>query len=389
MQKLFIKIYTKLGYILLVTLNYLFKIRIGELESRKIGHFAAPPYIYICEQRQGIVNAGPRDYYFLNKTISNSFLESNWRSYFNIKPRIILEPIFHYAYYKKNLKVLTPYRSWRWHSEPHTWQAFDVNNATKNMPTFLNFSDNAQISFNALIENFKSDQSWNGELITFHIRSPFFQNPEASQFELGLRDSSFADFQPAIESLLDQGYAVLRMGKGNLPFDQIKHPRYIDLSRSPLRTDELDFFVLDRTSLHVCTSSGCDDTVAIQLKKKVVIINGTEWAYYMKLPYQLLAPKKFFCRNSQTYLSFKSLVEKGLDRASELDIFIKLNIEVVGLSKTEIQGCVMEAITLAKSGEPDYSYEDEFSVAAMEVYGIQNPVPLSKYFLACNPWFLQ
>lgn len=389
MQKLFIKLYTKLGYRLLVALNYLFKIRIGELESRKVGHFATPPYIYICEQQLGIVKAGPRDYYFFNKNISNSFLESNWRSYFSIKPRIILEPIFHYAYFKKNFKILTPYRSWRWHPEPRTWQGYDVNNATIGMPSFLKFSNTTQDSFNALFEHILNDSCWNGELVTFHIRTPYFQNPDSPEMKFGLRDSDFADFQLAIESLLEQGFAVLRIGKGNLPFDRIKHPRYIDLSLSPFRTDELEFFVLQKTFLHVCTGAGFDDAVAIQLKRRVVSVNATEWDTHLQQPFQLIAPKKFFCQDSQAYLSFKGVVDKGLDRANDLDVVSKMNIKVVGLSKTEILGCVNEAIDLAKSGEPVDCTDDPFSVAAREVYGIENPVPLSKYFLTCNPWFLQ
>jgi len=389
MKRILIKIYTKLGYYLLVALNHFFQIRIGELESRKVGHFASPPYIYICEQLQGIVKTGPRDYYFLNKTISNSFLLRSWEPYFKIKPRIILEPIFHYAYFKKNFKLLTPYRSWRWHKEPYTWQGFDINNATVNMPSLLNFSDHAQIAFDALIENFTKDQSWNGELITFHIRSPFFQNPETRQFRFSLRDSNFSDFQPAIESLLEQGYAVFRMGKGNFPFNKIKHPRYVDLSLSPLRTDELDFFVLNKTFLHICTASGMDDSVATLFKKKVFVINGVEWKAYMKAPFQFFAPKKFFCRTSKKYLSLRDSIERGLDLVCEFEVLDKMNIQAEGLSSTEIQGCVNEAVVIAKSETPRCQNQEQFLAIAREAYGTQDPVPLSQHFLTSNPWFLK
>jgi len=386
------KIYTIIGYHFLVFLNSLYGIRIGELESRKIGHFSSPVYIYICEIKLGFVKEGPRDYYFFNKIISNKFLQKNWRNHFNIWPRVILEPIYFYAIHKKNFKILTPIRSWRWNSDPGTWQSYDIHGATYGMPSFLTYTESTEESFNALMRNIKKDINWNGKIITLHVRNPCFHKKQnSSSLELDLRDANIEDFKPAIEDLLDQGYAVLRMGKGNPQFDLINHSRYLDYSLSPHRADDLDFFILNKTFLHICTGSGFDDAVAVQLKRSVLLINATEWGHNIMRPYKMMAPKKFFCKKTNQFLNLKQVINQGIDIVGDLKTLNKLNpnIEVISLTGAEIKGCINEMVENINSGKKNNEYYEKFSEITYLAYGIKKPINISSHFASCNPWFLE
>ena len=70
-------------------------VRLGNLISTRIGHFALNTELYLCEYKAGINTPNQRhlDIFFMGKPICNQQLAIMWRRLLRIWPALIIGPI--------------------------------------------------------------------------------------------------------------------------------------------------------------------------------------------------------------------------------------------------------------------------------------------------------
>ena len=120
--------------LIIILLRPFIKIKIGEIETRAIGHSSLSIEIFLCEiYNRNIKKKNSEIYlFFVNKKISNKFLYKKFKKKFIIFPRLILEPLFKFFLNKKIFKeFLVPYRHWKLKKK---WQIIDINNVLEKVP---------------------------------------------------------------------------------------------------------------------------------------------------------------------------------------------------------------------------------------------------------------
>ena len=82
--------------LLIIIVSPLIKIKIGELQSRKIGAFSSSIEIYLAEIKLKLVKIKINEIhlFYCNHKICNEYILNHWKKNLIILPRVILEPIF-------------------------------------------------------------------------------------------------------------------------------------------------------------------------------------------------------------------------------------------------------------------------------------------------------
>ncbi len=131
--------------ILIILFRPFIKIKIGKINAAVIGEFLIPPENFLCELRSKKIIKKKNDIYifFCNRPISNQYLLKNWKKYFIIWPRQIIEPIY-YFFIESNFfrDFLCPWR--HDHLVDYNKTAFyrqitDIHNLLPNYPVTLKF----------------------------------------------------------------------------------------------------------------------------------------------------------------------------------------------------------------------------------------------------------
>ena len=158
--------------ILLILLSPFFKIKIGELEMRAIGHSSISMEIFLSELENKIHDNSDDIYiWFVNdgyfpferKKISNKFLYEKWKEKITIGPRYIFEPLFYIFRFLRKInignKFLIPYRHWKDHKNTKPWNIVDINNVLiKTLPQ-INFSDEEEKNGQKYLKKYDDSKS--------------------------------------------------------------------------------------------------------------------------------------------------------------------------------------------------------------------------------------
>lgn len=296
-------------YIILKFVNIFIHIRVGEIESRLIGHCSLPIEIYLSEK--DFFNSSKKstktfDIFYHNKKVSNSFILKKWKQYFSIGPRIILSPLYHFMLeFTPNSSHLVPYRHWK--TDTVNWNQVDKYNVLNKTTPHLIFNK-AEITECDLILNSYGIES-NDQIICFHVRDPFFHSGENAEF--GPRDSHISLFEPAMLYLANKGYKIVRVGRAVLFPVSVKHKNIFDYAISNVKSDTLDIYLMSRTLFTVGTLSGLE-SVSTMFRKTLCPINCVEWRgldSYNSQQCPIFLPKKFFWKKNLKPLSIKEIVD--------------------------------------------------------------------------------
>lgn len=85
------------------------------------------------------------------------------------------------------------------------------------------------------------------------------------------RDAEVQDFLPAVHYLLDEGYAVIRMGIRTHRRIPVRDPRVIDLCHDNLTSDDIDLFCARNAASWLTTSSGIDGAAYVYGTPQLIV----------------------------------------------------------------------------------------------------------------------
>ena len=375
-------------YIFLVLLRPFITIRIGELESRAIGHFTLPVEIFLSEKDSGITSSYRSiDLFYFNKKICNKFIARKWAGYFHICPRFLIETLHHYLIdTKKENRHLAPYRHWKMTKK---WQNFDINNVLTKSKIHLKFSESEIISGNLILDEVGLKDK---KIIAFHARDSSYR--EGRNAKAGFRDSNINNYYMGVNTVVKAGYCAVRIGR--VVNGQIFDPNRVifDYAVSDYASDFMDTYLLSKIHLLVCSGSGIE-SLALCFRKPLVCVNLAEWVtlhLYNPDQYLLFIPKKFYWIENKLPLSMKKIIELNVNRITTEEELIKAGIFAEENSKEEINDVILEALEMLNGNHSyssdDLKLQDAFIKSAGLYEGNALKIPVGMQFLKNNLYLL-
>lgn len=197
---------------------------------------------------------------------------------------------------------------------------------------------------------------WGAWFVCLHVRSPGWRD-NGSWFE-GHRNADINTYLPAIESIVEAGGWVIRMGDpGMKPLPPM--PGVIDYAHSSAKSDWMDVFLCAKCKFFIGTSSGLSSWP---------ILFGVPAAYTNILPpfgiysftsRDLFLPKLLWSKEEERYLNFKEFFTPPVGMGASANAFKLLNLEMKSNEPEDIKNLVLEM--LARCDKTiSYSKEDEF-----------------------------
>ncbi|NEO82893.1 MAG: TIGR04372 family glycosyltransferase [Spirulina sp. SIO3F2] len=320
-------------------------VRIGELESRAIGHFSLSVEIYLSELDRGIYDCKSRhiDLFFINRKKCNDVLVKKWKSFFRFLPALLLKPTFLLLLeFDSHREHLVPFRHWKIYSlASGYWQNCDIHDVLPKTRPHLKFTE--QEHYAASQQAFSMGISPGDKLICFHARDPSYRSGSDAPFSF--RDSSINLQVQAMLELAELGYKVVRVGKRVLEHLDCNHPNVIDYANTNIRSDLMDLYLISRCSFMVGTGSGID-AVASVFRIPVIYVNLADWGYldqYSEWLWPLFIPKKLCWKSSGALLTFNEIYKLDLHCATHDSLYSEAGVDYLSNSPVEIADLVLEA----------------------------------------------
>ncbi len=316
--------------ILIRFLSFFLLIRVGFLYVERIGHLFADLELYLSEKKLGI---GPNsiDIFFLSGKPSNSFaidLAKRNLNTVNGMGFII------------DLNNFLPF------SEKHSYKPHVIRTSSRDISGTLN-KVNPQLKFSP-------DENKNGEyflnsiglkkdqkFVCFIIRDNQYLDTEFPDKDFSYhsyRDSDISKFYPSFHYLLQEGYAIFRMGKHVSSAVEIDHPLFIDYARRNFKSDFLDIWLMANCQFTVSTGTGLDE-VTNAFRKPICYVNYLPLVLFNSYnPKTLTTPKTLLDPITKNPLSLEDIIQNY----SDLDAYHNKDILYVENSEIEIMDAIKE-----------------------------------------------
>lgn len=306
-------------------------IRIHELESRRLGHFAGNTEMYLCEMenRIGVPPGKFLDLFYLQQPVCNKQLAKMWGRKILILPYFVMKPIdklnnlfFGDCKYKIQSVV-----GW--------------SNLLETSPIHLKFTNNEEIKGKKYLKKMGLDI--NSKFICLNVRDSAFLKhffPGCNFDYHNYRDSDINNYVLAADELTKRGYFVIRMGaKVEKPLIT-KNPKIIDYACNGMRNDFMDVYLAAKCKFCISTSTGWDSLPLI-FRRPILLVNYPEIKDLYKIEInQLFIPKHFVSKETNKQITFSEILSNNKTFLSE--DFELSKIAVIENSPEEIYEVVVE-----------------------------------------------
>lgn len=214
-------------------LNFFIKIRVGVIKNEVIGHYVFDTEFYLSNRKY--YNLKSLDFFFFNsKYTSNIFFDKIVKRNFKIFNFFKYVFISSNFFFKKNIVVLNEITN------------RDIYNIMEKTEINLKLSDTEIKEGNLFLNKIgiKSQKKY----VCLICRDEVYKNLYLKDFKKNwsyhdYRNSDIKTYLKAVEYLINEGYFVIRMGKGSKGKLNINDKNYYDYSNSEYRSDFLDIFL--------------------------------------------------------------------------------------------------------------------------------------------------
>ena len=342
-------------------------IRIGGLNSNRVGPFAIRTELYLCQREAGVHNGRTFDIFYYSLPASNQQLKKMWdrslRSWqfsrvvgrvsntipgasAHIVPTLPLRDTKGYlAKYPPHLGF-TPEEESRGQSE---LEAMGVPSGTP----FVCFLARDSAYLSAL----HPDRDWN-----YH----------------NYRDCDIEDYLPAVERLEQGGYYGIRMGAVVGKPLSTRTPGVIDYS-SHHRTDFMDIYLSAKCRFFLTSGAGID-VVSRIFRRPIAFANFIPLEFISTWgPDDLTIPKKLWMPKEDRFMTFRETLDSGAGRFMTQDEHDRLGIVPTRNTPEEIQALAMEMDSRLNGA---WSTTDEDEELQQRFWSLFRPSELNGVFLS-------
>ena len=335
--------------IIIKLIKPIYKIRLREFMSERIGHFVGDAGISLCDQ---VYKEEYKDLCWFITPSCNSQIEKMVKRVFFVRWWVRYLIIANSFFPSLNL---APFEN-RWA------QARDVRGLyfkTKDLKeAYLPFSNEEEEQAKNFLKNLGVKRT--DKFVCLIIRDAeylktHYPNEDWSYHDY--RDSSINSYIESIEALKDLGYWIFRMGKEVKEKLDYDHPRVIDYANSDERSDLLDVWLPANSHFSISTSTGLD-AVPQAFRRPVVYVNAMTNADFRSHDHCIWAPKDLYWKGSKE--NSLTLKETLINNFSDGRRYEDLGINITNLSPDLIKDIVLE-MHKRLSGEWEISKQEELN----------------------------
>jgi putative glycosyltransferase (TIGR04372 family) len=315
-------------------------IRIGELQSSRIGHLGANTELYLCEKAAGI-NVPLRPFYDIfycrYLPLCNEYFVLKWKSVINIGPRWLIHPL-------NILNDIIPFGKIHKIGNNLSHDR-DVCNLLDKFPPHLSFTAQEEVlgKRNLELMGLPSDSKFVCLLVrdAAYLDS-LFNDTDWSYHSY--RDCNIQNYLLAANELTKRGYYVIRMGvKVNTSFGQ-GNSMIIDYANNGMRSEFMDIFLGAKCEFCISTSSGWD-AVPLIFRKPILYAPIVPLGYFFTFSKNFYGITKHHIDSSDNHeLTFSEIFERNVGFATRSDDFFKQGVILVENTPQEICDLVVEFV---------------------------------------------
>jgi putative glycosyltransferase (TIGR04372 family) len=194
-------------------------------------------------------------------------------------------------------------------------------------------------------------------VVTLHMREGSYLSSHRYH---DFRNTTPANYIPAVSQLLTDGAWVFRLGdKASCPLD-IDHPRFIDLPTLPGHEDFMDVYLLAKAWFAICCSSGPLGP-ALAFGTPVLLVNGILEQQTFFNPKDVIQFKRYIDRESRRPIPYQDILERGIAGLSTAKEYEARQVEVEENTPEEILAAVEEMTARLTDGfAPDQAIDQAF-----------------------------
>lgn len=194
----------------------------------------------------------------------------------------------------------------------------------------------------------------NAWFVCLHVRESGFNERGTTE---NFRNSDISTFLPSIESIVEAGGWVIRIGDPSMtPLPEMAN--VIDYALSDFKSDWMDIFLCAQCRFFVGTSSGMWG-VATTFGVPIVMTNFLPGqAIYYFSSKDIIIPRLCWLKKENRHLNFGELLTPPVSMAGTQSEYDKLGLNVIGNEPEEIRDLVLEMLD-RMNGTLQYSVEDE------------------------------
>ncbi|MBK8870709.1 MAG: TIGR04372 family glycosyltransferase [Elusimicrobia bacterium] len=310
-------------------------IRLGRLESRRIGHFISDPEFYLSEKECGMQPLRTIDIFCYAAWICNKQIKKM------CDRALHTTRVFRHMY---RVNQLLP------GGKPHTISIItaerhnsrDVLGLLRKTPVHLKLTAQEEKRGMRELQAFGVPEG--GPFVCFHARDSVYLNTVMPGFDFSYhdyRDSEILNYLQAAEELTRRGYFVFRMGAHIGKKLPTGNPMIIDYA-SHWRTDFMDIYLAAKCRFFLGCSSGID-FVATIYRRPIAYVNVLPFELVPSWgPEDLFIPKKLRLIRENRFMSFQEILTSGAGKFSSTQDYSRRGIQVVENSPNEIADLTTE-----------------------------------------------
>lgn len=314
-----------------------FLIRLGKLQSSRLGHFAANTELYFCE-RDACINV-PKvpyiDLFCFDRIISNEQLKIMWNRVLNIIPFWVIDSL------TKNFRIL-PGGS-KFLIGKNSCSDRDVNNLFDDYPPHIKFTSEEDFLGQNMLESMGIPLG--SKFVCLLVRDKAYLNDHLPGIDWSYhsyRDCDINNYVLAVKELINRGYYVIRMGSKVEKYFPLVDSKFIDYEKNGFRTDFMDIYLGSKCEFCISTSSGWD-AIPYIFKKPIVYAPIVPIGFMFTFNNKFLAiTKHLLDLKSNKKLSLQEIFDRGLAFTLHSNQFENSGIILIENSPEEIRDVVIE-----------------------------------------------
>jgi len=356
--------------LLLKIISFFLIIKIGEIETRSIGHYSKSIDLFLSEKKFFKKNINKKfilEIWFPNKFVANKFLLKKWKEILFILPynkllNYLFVNLFFFLKKKKSRRnFLVDYRDWR---EVTDWQIRDIYKIYMKSEQNLFFSEKEiELGDNAL-KRMIPNYSENIKLICIHCRDSFYHSykdinnlKKDKNWKDKFRNVSINNFIKSISLANSQNYTVIRVGniqENKIELDPKKF-NFVDYCFSEYRSDFIDLYIAYKASLYLGSDSGVVMLPGLFRKKMMMhnVISVMILGSFDDSTCSLVNFKKIYSKKLGRLLTFSENYNLNILKFNDKDFYLN-ELEVIESSEEEIENFIQECIWINENKNNSY-----------------------------------
>jgi len=319
-------------------------LRIGNLLSSRLGHFAANTELYLCEKYSG-KSTNRRfsfDFFYYQDVICNEQLNTMWKRSIVILPRSFSTILVRLEYLFKVLSGFFPFIGA--HIVNTVSSDRDIYGLLDESPINLKFTKKEKSK--GLSELIKLGVPKDSKVVLLCVRDNAYLKSVNNTKEWdyhNYRNSNIDNYVLAAEQLAKMGYYVIRMGVSvNKSLDS-NNPKVIDYAFNGMRSEFMDIYLASICDFVISTGNGGDALAVTCFRKPSVFVNYCPILdFFTPKSNSLSITKHHISIENNKELSFKEIISNNVGSCQHSECFEQNGVILTENTPEEIRDVAIE-----------------------------------------------